>query len=761
VSGDRDAEQAAQQEIRSDRDAFAAGRDLTINNYFGSAEEHRTHSGSPVSEEGTQAGPWRTSGIPGEIHPQSRKAMEWNPLALGVHRAIRVSDAVQDDLPEFVARPHDQLLRAEAASAATGSKLVMLVGSSSTGKTRSAVEAVRSALPDWHLFYPLTASDLMTLIAGRRVNQGIILWLNETQVYLEGNVGADAAAALRGLLASGQPFLTVGTLWPDYWLAYMRPPEFGEPDPHSQARQLLETAVKIDVPDRFTESDLAQVKKVAARDPRLAVALSTEHGQRVTQVLAGGPDLIARWHNAPNPYCGAIITAAIDARRLGYLSVLSTEILHAAAAAYLDGPQRAAAPAGWFDAALSYARKPVKGAIAPLTATSQSVGQIDGYLLADYLDQHGRSARRRTPVPDALWTAMASHARTGADLTRLGTAAADRGRYRPAAILWTAAGQNGDLSMTLPLRRLLSHAGHHAEAERVLWHAAEAGEREALTRLQGTLIREERHRDLERLLRRAATAGHHQAAHELAVLLSRTGRGIEAVQVIQQAIADGDQHGGHLLDILLERSMPPEQAEDTGRPDLDVSLDAPTPTASGSAVGQNETADRNQQVSRRANAVRSPGRRKITPRSQNSRERVAPDAPEHVSSLARLTMEHESALRSARMVPGKPPTDSDRRGASETSEGYRRRRQAQTEQSLRHLARAGDINAERELAMFLIATDKISEGEHILRVAASAAGDAASLRLLTEVLMQTGRALEATKLTRYGLAEDGTTASAW
>jgi len=75
--------------------------------------------------------------------------------------------------------------------------------------------------------------------------------------------------------------------------------------------------------------------------------------------------------------------------------------------------------------------------------------------------------------------------------------------------------------------------------------------------------------------------------------------------------------------------------------------------------------------------------------------------------------------------------------------------------------RAGDANAERELAVFLIATDRISGGEHLLRAAASAAGDAASLRLLAEVLVQTGRAREASMLTRYGLAEDGTTASAW
>jgi hypothetical protein len=358
-------------------------------------------------------------------------------------------------------RAHDRVLRAEVASAPSGCKLIMLVGSSSTGKTRSAVEAIRSSLPDWRLLYPLTAAELTALIARGQVGRETILWLNETQIYLEGSEGADAAAALRGLLASAQSLLAVGTLWPEYWLAYMRPPAFGAPDPYRQARQLLETAVKIDVPDRFSEQDLEEARRRAVRDPRLAVALATQHSHGVTQVLAGGPDLIDRWHNAPTPYGWAVISAAIDARRLGYLSLPPAEMLQAVAAAYLDGPQRASAPSAWFAAALSYACEPVKGAIGPLTATSHTVGQIDGYILADYLDQHGRAARGAKPVPDSVWAALASHAGLSADLNRLGTSAANRGRYQHASTLWTAACESGDMSTAMSLRYLLSSASPH------------------------------------------------------------------------------------------------------------------------------------------------------------------------------------------------------------------------------------------------------------------------------------------------------------
>jgi hypothetical protein len=63
VSGDQDAEQPARQEIRGDRDAFAAGRDLTINNYFRTAEQRPV---DPAMSASLEAGPQRQvwGGVP-------------------------------------------------------------------------------------------------------------------------------------------------------------------------------------------------------------------------------------------------------------------------------------------------------------------------------------------------------------------------------------------------------------------------------------------------------------------------------------------------------------------------------------------------------------------------------------------------------------------------------------------------------------------------------------------------------------------------
>ncbi len=69
---------------------------------------------------------------------------------------------------------------------------------------------------------------------------------------------------------------------------------------------------------------------------------------------------------------------------------------------------------------------------------------VVGYQVADYLDQYGRRTRTDQLGPAALWDALTVGAATASDLTRLALAARDRGLYRHAALLWTAAATLGN-----------------------------------------------------------------------------------------------------------------------------------------------------------------------------------------------------------------------------------------------------------------------------------------------------------------------------
>ena len=59
-------------------------------------------------------------------------------------------------------------VRAKVAAAAERGGFVLLVGGSSVGKTRCAVEAVRALLPDWWLVHPAGPGEVAALAARRR-----------------------------------------------------------------------------------------------------------------------------------------------------------------------------------------------------------------------------------------------------------------------------------------------------------------------------------------------------------------------------------------------------------------------------------------------------------------------------------------------------------------------------------------------------------------------------------------------------------------
>ena len=163
------------------------------------------------------------------------------------------------------------------------------------------------------------------------------------------------AAGLRELLrdrARG-PVLVLATLWPEYWDELTaRPPEGA--DPHAQARELL-AGHDIRVPAAFTAEQLRELEE--AGDPRLAQAAAGSRDGQVIQYLAGAPELLDRYHNAP-PAARALIDAAMDAARLGMRPALPRAFLEAAAPGYLTDTDWDLLPDDWLEQALGYTAKP-------------------------------------------------------------------------------------------------------------------------------------------------------------------------------------------------------------------------------------------------------------------------------------------------------------------------------------------------------------------------------------------------------------------
>lgn len=469
----------------------------------------------------------------------ARPITEWDPFDLDVHRAITTSTSVQlPELPRYARRDHDDKLVGHL-NEPSRSIMVVLTGGSSTGKTRALYEAVHNheALREWPLLYARTADTLLRLVQHDRVTPGTVLWLNETQNHLSGPTGETVAAWLRALLDGSVkgPVIVLGTLWPQFWAELSNQPH---------ARALLQHGVRrVRVAEQFTSEQLTQLRADRSTDPRLAIAATTSgsHGH-VIQTLAGGPALVERYEHpdrAEDRYATAIVTAAIDAQRLGHPSLLPHALLADAAYGYLSDEDRTDPPEDWFTTGMSLAAKdPVHGITALQPRREQpGVGPPDGYELHDYLYQHGHTTRGPLPAPESLWEALVQH--TTDQQAQLGVAeqAYQRLLYRYADPLCRLYLSGEPIQLDDHIFEVLITYGRTAEALALtLEHLADPAHKvddDYLLLKTMRLVHKLVEQDQITELRQLAEAGDQYARRRLADLLADQGEWAQALELVR------------------------------------------------------------------------------------------------------------------------------------------------------------------------------------------------------------------------------------
>jgi hypothetical protein len=449
------------------------------------------------------------------------RVAEADPRRLGVHAAIAVPGFPEETPPEYVPRDVDAAgfgVRARVAAAAERGGFVLLVGGSSVGKTRCAVEAVRALLPDWWLVHPAGPDHVAAL--ARAPSPRTVVWLDELQRFLDGEHGL-TGAVVRALLNAPHPAVIIGTLWPDRYTSYTTMPAPGGADLRAREREVLDLAEVVRIDPEFSPAEQDRARAAAARDPRLQIALDAA-GYGLTQTLAAAPQLVARWQDArtASPYAWAVLTAALDVARLGARAPLSAKFLRAAAPGYSTSQQQAEAPENWFKQALAYATGKLHGAAAALSPVGTGImGQVAGYTAADYLVQHASRERRSARVPASTWDAVLSHIRDPADITRLADSARNRLLYRYAIPLYRHAADVGDTYAAWQLAELLAGRGDLDG----LRARADAGDRWAAGRMAELLADLGDLDTAVQILRAPADAGDGAAAMRLASLLAQRG----------------------------------------------------------------------------------------------------------------------------------------------------------------------------------------------------------------------------------------------
>jgi hypothetical protein len=462
---------------------------------------------------------------------------EASPREVGIHAAIATADTI-DDLPRYVPREYDDRLQRMIAAGADHGCFVVLVGRSSTGKTRSLYEAILNVAPNWWLIQPNGTQEILNLL-DQPVDRSI-LWLDELHRFL-GATPALTKSIVQMIANTGT--IVVGTLWSQEYTARKGLRVADSSDQHADDRALLEYAEVISVLPALKDTEREQADKIATIDSRIRRALESRDAG-LTQVLAAGPDLVHQWEQAP-PYAQAVITVAADARRLGVHSPLPSPMLRDAMTGYLTAAERVISPSSWLHDAIPYAEKQLNGGVSALSRVAgRESGIPAGYVAADYLAQHVREVRRNKCPADSTWEALIRGAVNIDDLRRLRQHAKARMRYRHAEQALRRLSALGDGSSPRKLANLLIRQDRLDEAIAILRELIRTmpGDKQAAEQLARTVALQERADDLrantaatERLpdllydggrkacLRARADRGDAVAADDLAELLAVNG----------------------------------------------------------------------------------------------------------------------------------------------------------------------------------------------------------------------------------------------
>ncbi|WP_435220632.1 tetratricopeptide repeat protein [Streptomyces sp. Tue6028] len=323
-----------------------------------------------------------------------------DPIALGVHAAEPiVRDGAADRVAPFIQRDRE----ADVHAAVTSGGFVLIVGESTAGKTRLAYEALRALRPNHAFAYP-TPSGLSALLPAVQKEKRCVVWLDDLERYLTAQ-GLTAALLARLLGGSAHNVLVIATMRAHEHHQFISPPTDVPPDERAQrertARELLQCARTIRIDRRWSAAERERAAEHAA-DPRLSRAVDDDRFG-IAETLACGPTMLETWRNAwtpgGHPRAAAVLSAAVDCRRLGMHAPVSSAILTNLHARYLEdhgGDRLRPEP---LDKALSWLCTPVHGATGSLVISS-----ADGYQAFDYL----LDVPDLQPVPEGMPLDLAS-----------------------------------------------------------------------------------------------------------------------------------------------------------------------------------------------------------------------------------------------------------------------------------------------------------------------------------------------------------------
>lgn len=349
---------------------------------------------------------------------------------LGVHRS-RWGRGEEQEIP-YVPRDADHELREAVRDWMRDGGLLLLVGDSTAGKTRSAAQVIRTFLPNSRILIPEPEDDLRELPdLMSNMADPVIVWLDDLERYFSAtSVSVNLLANLKGSKA-----LLLATVRDHIYDMYADAPRNHSSDGfgqgvdrlHLQAgARVLNAAQLVRFGRLWSDDELARAASTG--DTRLIAAVESRGPYGVAEYLAAGPELhheLIRANRSSSsgghPRGVAVAMAAIDLVRAGVRWPVPTSFLQELHHHYLTDP--ALRPEPW-GAALQWATSVRLGVTSILLP-----GAIDGsWYPFDYLVDVVERGEASQSVTDQAWKSALSLTGSNDELLHIVVAATHANR---------------------------------------------------------------------------------------------------------------------------------------------------------------------------------------------------------------------------------------------------------------------------------------------------------------------------------------------